>query len=285
MLQAWVDGELVPVDRATVSVYDRGFRTGEGVFETLRAYGRHVFRLQAHLERARAGAAELGFDPGPSDRLADAVRTTASANHEALAGADSALRLTISAGRIDPASPIPGRAIGPPTVVVTSHPLAEAAPAVTAVTLPLARELPHVKAVSYLVAVTAKRRARELGADEALLTDGAGRVLEGATSNVFGVVGATLVTPPVDSGLLAGVTRGVVLELARREGMDVAERALGLDELLGAREAFLTSTTRELVPLREVDGVAIGTGGPGEVVARLQRAYAEEVARERAAHA
>ena len=284
MLQVWVDGELIPADRAVVSVYDRGFRTGEGVFETLRAYGRHVFRLQAHLDRARAGAEELGFDPGPAPRLAEAVQATANANHDAFEGADTALRLTISAGRIDPDSPIPGRPVGAPTVVVTSHPLAVTTDVATAVTVPLARELPHVKAVSYLVAVTAKRRARDLGADEALLTDGRGHVLEGASSNVFAVLGTTLVTPPTRSGLLAGVTRGVVLELARAQGLEAVERPLGVEELTGADEAFLTSTTRELVALTRVDGHRIGAGGAGEVVTRLRRAYAEEVARERAAH-
>ena len=282
MLQVWVDDRLVPADQAVVSVYDRGFRTGEGVFETLRAYGQHVFRLAAHLERARAGAEELGFDPGPTDRLAEAVRATAAANHEALDGADSALRLTISAGLIDPESPIPGRGVGPPTVVVTSHPLAASAEGATAVTVPLARELPHVKAVSYLVAVTAKRRARELGADEALLTDGQGHVLEGATSNVFAVVDGTLVTPPTGAGLLAGVTRAVVLELTDQLGVPSQERALSLAELLQADEAFLTSTTRELVALTEVDGRAIGTSGAGELLGRLHGAYAAEVARERA---
>jgi branched-chain amino acid aminotransferase len=282
MLQVWVDDRLVPADQAVVSVYDRGFRTGEGVFETLRAYGEHVFRLAAHLERARAGAEELGFDPGPTDRLAEAVRATAAANHAAFDGADSALRLTISAGLIDPESPIPGRGVGPPTVVVTSHPLAASAKEATAVTVPLARELPHVKAVSYLVAVTAKRRARELGADEALLTDGQGHVLEGATSNVFAVVDGTLITPPTAAGLLAGVTRAVVLELADQLGVPSEERPLALEELLRADEAFLTSTTRELVALTEVDGRAIGTSSAGELLGRLRGAYTAEVARERA---
>ena len=282
MLQVWIDGQLVPADQAVVSVYDRGFRTGEGVFETLRAYGQHVFRLGAHLERARAGAEELGFDPGPTDRLAEAVRATARANHEALDGADSALRLTISAGLVDPESPIPGRGVGSPTVVVTSHPLAASAEAATAVTVPLARELPHVKALSYLVAVTAKRRARGLGADEALLTDGHGNVLEGATSNVFAVIDGTLVTPPTGAGLLAGVTRAVVLELAERLGIPSAERPVTLDELLRADEAFLTSTTRELVTLTEVDGRPIAAVGAVDLLERIRQAYAEEVARERA---
>lgn len=280
MLRTWVDGELVPADRATISVYDRGFRTGEGVFETLRAYGTHVFRLQAHLERARHGAAELGFEPGPPHRLARAVEATAAANLDALQGADSALRLTVSPGPIDPASPIPGRPTGPPTVVVTSHPLAPVPTAVTAASVPLHRELPHVKAVSHLLSLTAGRRAAELGADEALLTDGAGHVLEGAGSNVFAVLDELLVTPPLDAGLLAGVTRGVVLELADRIGLAHVERALPLGELTGAREAFLTSTTREVVALHRVDGHAIGDAAPGPVTRRLQEAYAAEVARE-----
>jgi branched-chain amino acid aminotransferase len=148
--------------------------------------------------------------------------------------------------------------------------------------VPLARELPHVKAVSYLVAVTAKRRARELGADEALLTDGQGHVLEGATSNVFAVVDGTLITPPTAAGLLAGVTRAVVLELADQLGVPSEERPLALEELLRADEAFLTSTTRELVALTEVDGRAIGTSSAGELLGRLRGAYTAEVARERA---
>jgi branched-subunit amino acid aminotransferase/4-amino-4-deoxychorismate lyase len=149
--------------------------------------------------------------------------------------------------------------------------------------VPLARELPHVKALSHLIAMMARRQARDVGADEALLTDAEGRVLEGAGSNVFAVVRGRLVTAPADAGLLAGVTRAVVLELARAAGIDVAERRLDVSELAGADEAFLTSTTRELVPLRALDGRTIGSGSAGTVTRRLQEAYAAEVARERAA--
>lgn len=281
MLRVWVEDRLVPAEEAVVSAYDRGFRSGEGVFETLRAYGEHVFRLSEHLERARAGARELGFDPGPTAHLAEAVRTTAAANLEELGGEDSAVRLTVSAGRVDPHSPIPGHPVGAPTLVVTSHPLAPAPTGMTAAAVPLARELPHVKAVSYLIAVMARRQARALGADEALLLDGDGRILEGASTNVFAVLGDELVTPPADAGLLAGVTRAVVLERARAEGLALAERRFDVQELLGAREAFLTSTTRELVPLTAVDRLPLGTGRAGPVTRHLQEAYAVEVARER----
>jgi branched-chain amino acid aminotransferase len=284
-LVAWVGAELVPAHRATVSAYDRGFRNGEGVFETFRAYGDHVFRLDAHLRRAIAGAAELGFSPGPAGELARAVRRTAAANLDAFDGADSALRLTVSAGAIDPGSPFPGTALGDPTVVVTSHRLVlQPGPqrhGARAVAVPLARELPHVKAVSYLVAVTAKRRARAEGADEALLTDLAGHVLEGASSNVFAVLDGGLVTPPTDAGLLAGVTRSVVLEVAARRGLPVAQRPLPLAELVAADEAFLTATTREVVPLVTVGDQPVGSGRPGRVTAAILDGYRDEVVRER----
>jgi branched-subunit amino acid aminotransferase/4-amino-4-deoxychorismate lyase len=286
-LLAWVDGELVPARNAKVSAYDRGFRSGEGVFETFRAYGDHVFRLEGHLRRAIAGAEELGFSPGPQGELARAVRSTATANLHALHGADSALRLTVSAGSIDPDSAFPGAPTGPPTVVVTSHRLVlDPSPqrhGFRAVAVPLARELPHVKAVSYLVAVTAKRRARREGADEALLTDLDGNVLEGASTNVFAVIGGRLVTPPTDAGLLAGVTRAVAIEVADRLRIAVDERPLPLSDLVGADEAFLTATTREIVPLVAVGDSPVGTGQPGPVTAAVLDGYRAAVDRERSA--
>ena len=285
-LQAWVGGELVPARTATISAFDRGFRNGEGVFETFRAYGEHVFRLDAHLERAREGASTLGFDPGEHDALATAVRVTAQTNLAVLEGADSALRLTVSPGSIDPESPFPGSPRPEPTVVVTSHrlaiPRAVHRHGIRAAAVPFAREMPHVKSVSYLIAVTARRQAQAVGADEALLTDAAGDVLEGTSTNVFAVIEGRLVTPPIDAGLLAGVTRAVVVEVAARLGIEVQERPLPLAALTGADEAFLTATTREVIPLVAVDEVRIGDGRPGPVTRRVHTGYREEVERERA---
>jgi branched-subunit amino acid aminotransferase/4-amino-4-deoxychorismate lyase len=281
-LAVWVDGALVPASAAHVSVYDRGFRGGEGVFETLRAYGDHAFRLGAHVDRAVAGAAELGFTLDPA-LLRTAVAATAAANLPVVDGADTAVRLTTSAGPIDPDSLFPGVPDGRPTVVVTSHRLRpQRTGGSTAITVPLARDLPHVKAVSYLVALTARRRAREAGADEALLTTDDGRVLEGSSSNVFAVVGGRLVTPPLREGLLAGVTRSVVLEVAVHRSLAVEQRPLTIAELTGADEAFLTATTREVIPLTRVDGIAIGTGRPGRLTAAIHAGYRDEVGRERA---
>lgn len=284
MLQVWVGDGLVPADEAVVSVYDRGFRSGEGVFETLRAYGVHPFRLAAHLDRATAGAHALGFDLPARDLLEEAVRTTASANIDHHAGHDSAVRLTLTPGVLDPEAALGAPAAGHPTVVVTSHPLADDAAAardgVEATAVPWSRELPDVKSVSYLSAAQARRRARELGVHEALLTDTTGHVLEGSFSNVFAVRRGRLRTPPTSAGILAGVTRGVVLEVAAALGLPVDEEPLTLEELVRADEAFLTASTRELIPLVRVTGRTVGDGRPGPVTAALHEGYRDEVRRE-----
>lgn len=281
-LQAWVDGALVPLRDATVSVLDQGFRTGEGVFETMRAYHGHAFRMSRHLDRAAAGATRLGFEIPPIEHLAHAVQTTVDANTHV--SDDLAVRLTVTPGPLDPHAPWPMSSLGQPTVVVTAHAL-HVSPAlyqhgVRAVTVPWMRELPDVKSVSYLSASMARRQARAFGADEALLCDGHDHVLEGASSNVFAVVDGRLVTPPVGSGLLAGVTRATVLELAEDEGLPAAEAPLALATLYAADELFLTASTREVVPVVRVDETEIGTGRPGPVTAQLLEAYRARVARE-----
>ncbi len=146
--------------------------------------------------------------------------------------------------------------------------------------MPWSRELPEVKAVSYVAATVARQHARRQGADEALLTDTQGRILEGSASNVFAVVDGTLVTPPVSAGLLAGVTRQVVLEVAGDHVAEVVERPLTVAELAAADEAFLTATTRELMPLVRFAGRDLGDGRPGPVTRALHDAYRAEVRRE-----
>ncbi len=278
-----VDGLLVPAAEATVSAYDRAFRSGEGVFETFRAYGHHVFRCEAHLERARAGARELGFTLPDGATLAGWVQAVVEANVAPDGGA--AVRLVATPGDIDPDSPFPGTPVGVPRVVVTVHDLAPddgtRELGVRAILVPWGREAAQIKSVSYLPSSMARREARRLGADDALLTDPTtGNVLEAAAANLFAVQYGVLVTPPVDGSILPGVTRQVVLELAHEAGLRVAERPLHHKDLRRASEAFLTATTREVTPLVEVDGVPVGDGAPGEVTVRLQGAFRELVARE-----
>ncbi|MBW3561621.1 MAG: aminotransferase class IV [Actinobacteria bacterium] len=281
-MRAWVDDGLVDASEARVSVFDRGFRTGEGVFETLRAYGTHPFRLDAHLERAAAGAETLGFEL-PS-HVRDAVVETTRANTSE--GEDLAVRVTVTPGQLDPTATFPptGETASSPTVVVTANVLRYGSEmyrdGVSATVVPWSREIPQVKAVSYLAASLARREAIRQGADEALLTDQRGMVLEGSYSNVFAVIRGVLVTPPVEAGILAGVTRAVTLDVAAAEGLNAEERPLSVSELVEADEAFLTASTREIVPLVRMAGRIVGNGRPGPVTAALHEGYRGEVRRE-----
>lgn len=280
-LMAWVDDGLVPLAEATVSVLDLGFRTGEGVFETLRVYGRKPFRLLGHLERAAHGAERLGFAPPAADTVVAAVHETIDANRDVHGDVDTVLRLTMTPGRLDPSTPWPMQRVGEPTLVLTSHrlvvPAAVHEVGVDAITVPWGREAPDVKAVSYLAASLARRQAHRAGADEALLTDGHENVLEGSASNVFAVEGDVLVTPPISEGLLPGVTRAAVIEVADRFGLVVRQETLTVERLTHADEAFLTATTREVTPLIRVDGRPVGSGAPGPVTRRLLDGYRDLV--------
>lgn len=279
---AWVDGALVPAHEARVSAYDRAFRSGEGVFETFRAYGLFVFRMQEHLDRARFGAGVLGFDLPARDELAAAVQATVDDN--VAPDGSAAVRLVATPGDVDPDSPFPGTPVGRPRVVVTVHDLVVDEVAVArgsaAVVVPWGREVAHVKAVSYLASLLARRTAREQGADEALLTDADDHVLEASAANVFAVVDDELVTPPVDGSILPGVTRQVVLEVAAELGLPVRERALPIAELRTAREAMLTASTREVRGLVRVDDRPIGDGRVGPITRSLAEGFSALVRRE-----
>lgn len=278
----WIDDRLVPAAEAVVSAYDRAFRAGEGVFETFRSYGRFVFRLEAHLQRAAFGASVLGFELPPLATLADAVQRVVDDN---VAPRDTAaIRLVATPGDIDPDSPFPGTPVGAPRIVVTVHDLHLDAAAIaagsSAIVVPWGREIAHVKAVSYLASSLARREARAQGADDALLTDANDNVLESSGANVFAVIDGTLVTPPLDGSILPGVTRGVLLEVAGELGVPTSERTLPLAELQVAQEAMLTATTREVVGLVRVGTAVLGGGRPGPVTVRLAEGFRDLVRRE-----
>ncbi|MFT5223446.1 MAG: branched-subunit amino acid aminotransferase/4-amino-4-deoxychorismate lyase [Glaciecola sp.] len=280
----WIDGNLVPAHEATVSAYDRAFRSGEGVFETFRAYGRFVFRLDEHLQRAVFGASVLSFELPPVRVLAAGVQ--AAVDDNVAPDAAAAVRLVATPGDIDPESPFPGSPLGHPRIVVTVHDLllddAARDRGATAIVVPWGREVAHVKAVSYLASALARREARRQGADEALLTDADDNVLEASGANLFAVIDGRLVTPPIDGTILPGVTRQVVLDVAEQQHLEVAQVALPLRELLQADEAMLTATTREIVPLTRVDGSMIGTGRMGPITRELMSGFADVVRREAA---
>jgi len=266
-----LNGALLPGAEARVSPLDHAFLYGCGLFETLRMRGGRLFALERHLGRLAASAAELGLALPPTAVLEQALRETARANGVS----ECVLRLTVSPG-LGEASPDAGPA-GPTQFLVTARP----APPPrkqggTAAITGLHPGLPH-KSTSYLPFLLARRRARAQGADEALLTR-EGRLVEGATSNLFLVRGGRVLTPPLASGCLPGITRGVLFDLAPAAGVDLAEADLTPTDLAGATEAFLTNAVSGVTPLVAVDGAPIGPGHPGPVTARLARAYEEMAA-------
>lgn len=283
----WVNGAAASGD-AHVSALDRGFTLADGLFETLRVYDGAPFRLDAHLERMARGAAVLGIampDGELRETVAAAMRVAADAGWR-----DAALRLTLTRGAgVVGVAPPPLERAPRPTAVVTVQPLPEFPAAIheRGLSARVASGVRNersmaagLKTLGYTDAVLALAEARRAGADEALFLDGEGHLSEATSSNLFAVVGDTLVTPPVSCGALPGITRAAVIELARGLEIEVAERAMSLDELRGAREAFLTSSLRELAPLVRVDGDAIGPGGPGSTTRALARSYAALVRRE-----
>lgn len=278
----WVDGRPADASRPAVSAFDRGFTLADGLFETMRAYNGTVFRVDRHLERLATGASVLGI------AVPDHVPVTIAAAAEALrrrGWADAALRLTLSRG-VGPRGLAPAAA--DPVTVLAVHPLPPneslAARAVRVRTTTGRRNefalTAGVKTLAYTDAVVALAQARAAGADDALFLDTAGHLSEATASNLFLVSGSTLRTPALACGVLPGITRAVVLELAAAIGLDASQDVLLPRDLAAADEAFLTSSLRELVPLARADDRAMPNGAPGPVTARLADAFAALVARE-----
>jgi branched-chain amino acid aminotransferase len=276
-VQYHVDGELVDRADAAVSVDDRGFQYGDGVFETMRAYGGTLFALDAHFDRLERSCDALGLDHGlPRQDLATRVHETLAANDLRNAYAKLSITRGSQPGTVTPRTEVD------PTVVVYVRPLPRGgldgertwdAPAVlqTAKTRkPPANALPPgAKTHNYLNSIVA-RNELTAGADEALLRDQAGTVAEGATSNVFWVDDDGLHTPAADLALLPGITRAYVLDLARDQaGVPVNTGEYDVEAIRDADECFLTNSTWELRPVRAVDGIDFEVGPVTQLLARL----------------
>jgi len=278
----WLNGELVPTAGAKVSVLDRGLLYGDGLFETMRAHAGRIFRLEQHINRLRQGADILGIHiPHTDEDLRTAVT-------EALVGnalSDASVRLAVTRGA--GLGPVPGES--ELTVFIVAR---EFAPydeelyqrGMTAITATETRNerssLSQVKSANYLQSILARMEAARNGAHEAILLNTRGYVAEASTSNIFAVKNNTLTTPSLDSGVLPGITRAVVIDLAKQADLDVIERTMPPDDLLAADELFLTNSLMQIMPLTELDGQPIGSGRPGQVTRRMAEAYEELLRRE-----
>ena len=265
-----------------VPLTDLALVRGEGVFETIRVYGGKPFRLGAHLDRLAASAAAVGVDV-PRD-LAERAALTAAAGAD---GADAVLRVVATKGDLN--LPPDATGLGVLYGLCTAIPGGleeERAHGLTVTPLTIAADpliraaspwlLPAVKSTSYAVNMAATRAARARGADEAVFTGLGGELLESPTANLWWRAGEVLFTPALETGILAGVTRAALIELAPGLGHRVVEGVFTVEDLLAADEAFLASTVREIMPVVAVlgdDGRApLGDGSPGPASAALQAA-------------
>lgn len=267
----WIDGAVVDVAAARVSAFDHGLTVGDGVFETMRVYRGQAFALRRHLDRLERSAAGLGLSVPDRSLLAAATAEVLAAGGLA----DGRLRITLTGGVAPLGS---GRGSAPPTLVVAVAPLDPPAATADVVLVPWPRNersaLAGLKTTSYGENVVALARAAASGAGEAIFANTLGQLCEGTGTNVVLARGGRLVTPPLTSGCLAGVTRALVLELCEVEEVDLPVTALA-----EADEAFLTSTTREVQPIATVDGVAL-PAAPGPLTSAAAAAFTDLVARD-----
>jgi branched-chain amino acid aminotransferase len=277
----YLDGRLIPRSKAKLSPFDHGFLYGYGLFETVRAYQGHIFHLDRHLSRLRRSAESIGLAKRlTSFDLEAAFTKTLDANKLK----DARLRLTVSAGEGD-MTPDPSTCSNP-TVLITARNLVPLPPekyesGFKAALSPLHRNsqspLSRLKSTCYMENTLARMAARAAGCDEAILLNEQGYLAEGSTTNIFLAINGELITPSLESGVLPGITREVVLEIARASNIKTLERQVELKELIEAEEAFMTNSILELMPLTWFEGKPISTGKPGKLSKDLLADYRELV--------
>lgn len=277
---ASVNGEITPAQEARVSVLDNGFTFGDAVYETLRTYGGRPFHLDRHLRRLRASADRLGIALVEEDA---ALARPLDALLERAANTESYIRILVSRG-VGEISYRFDRVKGPTIVMVVKPyeplPAAYYTEGVAVVLSSVRRNSPRaldpaIKSCNLLNNILAMREAQAKGAMEAILLNDIGEVAEGAGSNVFHVKNGRVFTPPLDAGILPGVTRALVLEQCRSLDITSVEEPVAVKDLLAADEAFITSTLKEVAPIATIDGIPLGAGRPGPVTLRLLAAYRE----------
>lgn len=277
-----VNGEVGSEEDRLLSPLDQGFLFGASVYETLRTYDGVPFLVARHLKRLRESASALGIDIDVSDEtLTRRLQETL----EASANAESSVRIVVSAG----VGAIDYRqgSTKTPTIVIVVRPLQSFPDSLyqegaTASFVSIMRAgrgnlSPRIKSSNLLNNLMALRQAHERGAYEALMLNPQGEVCEGSMSNVFVVTDATIATPPISAGILEGITRELVLSIAREGGFELEEKTVLPDELLGADEVFITASSRQVVPIVKVDDQLIADGRPGPVTRKLISLYHDKV--------
>ena len=274
----WLDGEWCDRNTATVSVYDHGLLYGDGVFEGIRVYGGKIFRLEEHLNRLYDSAKAIWLTiPMEKDELATVTREAV--RRSGIAEAYIRHVVTRGAGDLglDPRKcPKPSVIIIVDTIKLWPEQVYETGLNVITAGTPIPHReslSPRIKSLNYLAHIMAKVEGIHAGADEVLMLDSAGAVAEGSGQNVFLAKNGRLSTPPAYAGILKGVTRDVVIDLAAAAGYAVEQTIINRYDLYTADEAFFTGTASEIVGIRQLDGRVIGTGKAGPITRDLRSRF------------
>lgn len=276
----YFDGRYVPEDEAKVSVFDHGLLYGDGVFEGIRAYHNRVFKLQAHLDRLYESAQSIGLAIGiTKEEMQEVVLETLRRNNLR----DAYIRLVVSRGPgdlgLDPRkckrSLVFCIAAG-----IQLYPEELYQQGLEVVTVATRRNIPEainprIKSLNYLNNILAKIEANLAGVPEAVMLNNEGYVAEATGDNIFIVKNGALITPPSFIGILEGITRNAVMDLAREEGIPVYEKVFTRHDLYVADECFLTGTAAEVIPTVKIDGRTIGDGKPGRMTLDLIQRFRE----------
>jgi branched-chain amino acid aminotransferase len=273
-----INGAIGPIAEGRISVLDHGFLFGDSIYETMRTYNRRPFLFGRHFARLERSAKSVLMQlPWDASRTRDEVSRTIDATGNA---AEQRIRITVTRG-VGDISPDPDSCT--PAVLIFSTPFTpppadvyENGVSVVISSFYRSRQLGDAKTGNLLRSVLAIKEAKAAGAFEAITLTDDGKVSDGITCNIWFVQGRRLLTPSIDSGILEGITRGVVLDLAKRDGLAVVESILGVNEIERSDELFLTSSTREIVPIVRVGGRAVGNGRPGPVTRSLLEAFRKE---------
>ncbi|MBI3946451.1 MAG: D-amino acid aminotransferase [Armatimonadetes bacterium] len=276
---ACLNGRMLPLSEARIPVDDRGFLFGDSVYEVARTYGGRIWALDRHLARLRRSLAAIAIEGADLDALrADILEAHRQSEIET-----AVIYIQITRG-VAPRSHVPDGAMTP-TVLVTVRPLGGPGPTsrpdegVRALLMPEARWARRdIKSTNLLPNILAKREARSAGAFEAIFTTDDGWITEGSSSNVFVVQAGTARTPPKGAHLLPGITRDLVIEITRDEGIPLEEALVSRADLFAADEVFLTGTGAEVIGVVRIDEETIGSGRVGPVTRRLLDAYHEWIA-------
>jgi len=278
-LMIYIDGQYYPKSEAKISVYDHGLLYGDGVFEGIRAYNGIVFKLKEHIDRLYKSAHPIFLKiPLTKEQISEAVLETLKKNNLK----DAYIRLVVTRGvgdlGLDP------RKCPKASIIIITEPLLQLHSAEkvenginTVITWvkrnPVDTQTHEMKSLNYLNSILGKIEANNIGADEAICLDKTGYVCEGVGENIFIVRDGKLLTPPLSSGALDGITRTLIIRLAKKLGIEIIERNITPNELFTADEVFFTGTAAEVAPIREVNKRTIGSGKPGPVTKRIMQEF------------